>query len=224
MDVATGALGNVISKLSQLLHDEYKMQKGVRHQVESLLDELKSIYFPLRDVAEVPPDMLNEQVKNWAREIREASYNIEDRIDTFLVSVDGCREPIEETCCWWLKRAKKKMGDLPTKRRAAMEDIMKQLQEVSERCARFTAEDFVFRPLTSTSITVDPRLPALYRNERELVGIEEAREELVRLLTQGDAEDDKKRELKASSAVRLQRLCFSVTAATFEESFDGHPP
>lgn len=190
MDVAMGALGDVISRLEQLLeHDEYKM-----HQVESLLRELEFIQSGLRNVAEVLPDRINEQVKNWARDITEVSYNIDDRIDTLLVSVDGCREPIEETCCWWLKRAKKKMGDLPTKGRAPVdiaadkEDIMKQVQELSERCKRFTAED--------TSITVDPRLPALYRNERELVGIEEAREELVRLLTQGDTEHDKKRELK----------------------------
>jgi disease resistance protein RPM1 len=214
MDPVSGALGLLPSKLLELLQAEYNLQKSVRVQVQSLSRELEVIHSTLRRVAAEPPDMLNEQVKNWAREAREASYNFEDRIDTFFVRVvDGCREPIEETGSRWLKSAKKKkkkkMGDLPTKGRApddiaaAIEDMMKQLQELNERVRGYTTDDILLRPVTSTSSTVDPRLPAMYRNERELVGIEEVRDELVRLLTQGDAEDDKKREVKVVSIVGL---------------------
>ena len=44
MSVVTGALGSLGPKLLQLLHGEYKLQKGVKKQVESLSRELDSIY------------------------------------------------------------------------------------------------------------------------------------------------------------------------------------
>jgi len=83
MSVVTGALGSLALKLLQLLHDEYKLHS-----------ELESIYAFLGEVAEVPWDRLNGQVKVWAREVREASYDMEDVLDTFLVRVEG-GEPTE---------------------------------------------------------------------------------------------------------------------------------
>jgi len=94
MSVVTGALGSLAPKLLQLLHDEYKLQKSVRKQVQWLHSELESIYAFLGEVAEVPWDRLNGQVKVWAREVREASYDMEDVLDTFLVRVEG-GEPTE---------------------------------------------------------------------------------------------------------------------------------
>ena len=89
MDLVTGALGRLPSKLLELLKDEYKLQKGVRVNVQSLSQELKSMHAALRKVAAVPWDQLDEQVKVWARKVREASYDMEDILDTFLVRVDG---------------------------------------------------------------------------------------------------------------------------------------
>ena len=66
MSVVTGALGSLGPKLLQLLHDEYKLQKGVKKQVQWLSDELESVYAFLRKVADVPWDRLDEQVKVWA--------------------------------------------------------------------------------------------------------------------------------------------------------------
>jgi disease resistance protein RPM1 len=92
MDLVTGALGLLPSKLLELLNEEYKLQKGVRQAVQSLTRELESMHAALRKVAAVPWDQLDEQVKVWAREVREASYDTEDILDTFLVRVDGQKE------------------------------------------------------------------------------------------------------------------------------------
>ena len=72
MSVVTGALGSLGPKLLQLLHGDYKLQKGVRKQVQWLHSELESTHAFLRKVADVPWDRLDEQVKVWAREVREA--------------------------------------------------------------------------------------------------------------------------------------------------------
>ncbi|KAK3120733.1 hypothetical protein QOZ80_9AG0693000 [Eleusine coracana subsp. coracana] len=87
MDLMKGAVGSLIGKLGKLLEEEYKLQNdGVSKKIGSLIKELECAHATLRMVAEVPPDQLDEQVMIWAREIREASYDMEDVLDAFLVS------------------------------------------------------------------------------------------------------------------------------------------
>ncbi|KAG0531027.1 hypothetical protein BDA96_05G238900 [Sorghum bicolor] len=183
MDLVTGALGMLPSKLLELLKDEYKLQKGVKVKVQSLSRELECMHAALRKVAAVPWDQLDEQVKIWAREVREASYDIEDILDTFLVRVDGH----EQADLSRLKRAMKKMGDLFSKGKArreiscAIEDITKQLQEMTERHARYRVDDLVAKHAATTSI--DPRLSALYTKVSQLVGIEGPMDKVIKMLT-----------------------------------------
>lgn len=89
MELVTGTMGRLLPKLGQLLKEEYGLHKGVRDQVISLSQELESMHAALHNVGEVPPAQLDEQVKLWARDVREVSYDMEDIIDTFLVRVDG---------------------------------------------------------------------------------------------------------------------------------------
>jgi len=136
----------------------------------------------LRKVAAVPWDQLDEQVKIWAREVREASYDIEDILDSFLVHVDGH----EKADLSRLKRAMKKMGDLFSKGKArreiscAIEDIRKQLQEMTQRHNRYKVDDLVAKHGATTSI--DPRLSALYTKVSQLVGIGEPRDKVAKML------------------------------------------
>ncbi|CAD6252766.1 unnamed protein product [Miscanthus lutarioriparius] len=128
MSVVTGALGSLAPKLAKLLHDEYKLQKGVKEQVKSLSRELDSIYAFLHKVSDVPWDQLDEQVKLWAREVREASYDMEDVLDTFLVRVDGVKNSDSSSLMT-------KLGELFSKAKARRDiaakimDITKHLEE-----------------------------------------------------------------------------------------------
>jgi disease resistance protein RPM1 len=71
MDLVTGAMGSLLPKLGELLTDKYRLQKGV--------------HAALRKVGEVPRDQLDGQVKLWAGEVRDLSFDIEDVVDKFLV-------------------------------------------------------------------------------------------------------------------------------------------
>ncbi|KAJ1255436.1 hypothetical protein BS78_K218800 [Paspalum vaginatum] len=199
MDLAEGEIGSLVPKLRFLLEDEYNLEGAVQRQLVFILDELQMIYSFLR-AAEVR----DEQVKIWERKVREFCYDMEDRIDIFLVNADASRPPERiggKSSSSWLKRAMKKPIILGGKAHgdfaAAIEDMVMQLQELSERSLRYeydhrfgrTADEIMAEQAARTS--VDPRLPALYRNERELVGMDEARGELVKMLTQGDGDQRK---------------------------------
>ena len=135
MEVATGALGTLIPKLGQLLQDEFKLQKGVKKDIEFLSRELESMHAALGSVGEVPREELKEQVKIWARDVRELSYDIEDIVETFLVHVQG-PEPLSKRSA---KRFMKKMMDIVTKVMTRYEigqeikDIKERVKEVAER-------------------------------------------------------------------------------------------
>ncbi|KAL6658367.1 hypothetical protein ACP70R_003953 [Stipagrostis hirtigluma subsp. patula] len=187
-------MGNLAPKLLQLLQDEYELQTGVKKKIKFVSDELESIHGALRKVAAVPPDQLDEQVKIWARQVREASYDMEDVLDTFLVCVEGCPGPADQCR---LKCTLKKMGKLFTKGKArhdiasAIEDIKKQLQEVAERRERCKVDEIVAKPAATS--TIDPRLEAMYKDLTQLVGIDRAMGELERMLSlQGDEVSNEK--------------------------------
>jgi disease resistance protein RPM1 len=135
MEVATGALGTLIPKLGQLLQDEYNLQKGVRKDIEFLSRELEGMRAALRSVGEVPQEELKEQVRIWARDVRELSYDMEDIVDTFLVRVQGPEAPSKRST----KRVMKKMMDIVTKATTCHEigqeikDIKERVKEVAER-------------------------------------------------------------------------------------------
>ncbi|KAJ1256595.1 hypothetical protein BS78_K340800 [Paspalum vaginatum] len=186
MDIATGAIGSILSKIADLLQSEYMRQTGVKEQIVSLTKELKSAQTFLQEIDQVPPDQLDEQVKIYASEVREASYDMEDILDTFLVRVRG-PDPIKKKRKKLIKRLEEKMATLFSKTAArhniagAISDIMKRLQEATERRGRYTVDNFVTRP--SPSSVVDPRLAVMYKHVTQLIGIEKSRDELASLLS-----------------------------------------
>ncbi|XP_066336187.1 disease resistance protein Pik-2-like [Miscanthus floridulus] len=184
MSVVTGALGSLGPKLLQLLHGEYKLQKGVRKQVESLSRELDSIYPFLHKVSDVPWDQLDEQVKLWAREVREASYDMEDVLDTFLVRVDGGKNNSDSSS---LKLSMTKLRELFSKAKARrdiaakIKDITKRLEVVANNRQRYKLDEIMCKPLAASS-TIDPRLKAMYKEVTQLIGVDKSSDELISLL------------------------------------------
>lgn len=232
MEFVTGALSNVIPKLRELITEEYNLQKGVRRKISYLSNELQIMHAALSEVAKVPSDQLDNEVKLWARDVRELSYDIEDILDTFLVAAD-CPDPAG------LNRFKLLLGSMlinlfgiKNKRNrthlqiadgnihqidTAIKEFEHLVQEVAERRLRYRL-DVLGRPPTDT---VDPRLPALYRNERDLVGIDEARDELVTMLALGAEQRIKVVSILGPGGVGKTTLAKAVyNRILLEEQFD----
>uniref|UniRef100_A0ACD6A743 Uncharacterized protein n=1 Tax=Avena sativa TaxID=4498 RepID=A0ACD6A743_AVESA len=187
MDLATGAMGSLLPKLVQLLGEEYKLHKGIKGDIKFLEGELRSMHAALRKVGDVQRDQLDELVKIWADEVRDLSYDMEDVADSFLVRVQGF-EP--DTNSHKLKRLVKQMGDLLSKGKTRhkiageIKDIKVRVKEVADRRDRYRVDSIVANPAAATAI--DPRLLMLYKQNQEIVGAEEARDELIKRLTDGE--------------------------------------
>ena len=79
--MVSGAMSTLLSKLGNLLTDEYKMQKSVRGEIMFLKAEFESMQAALLMVSEVPIDQPPDiQVKLWAREVWQLSYDVEDKV------------------------------------------------------------------------------------------------------------------------------------------------
>ncbi|KAM3195615.1 hypothetical protein ACQJBY_071645 [Aegilops geniculata] len=179
VSVATGTLKPVLGKLASLMGDEYKRLKGVRGEIKFLTDELTAMHaFLLKMSEEEDPDV---QDKVWMNEVRELSYGMEDSIDDFMKRVDdNDTNPGSFT-----EKIKNLLGEMKTRHRIANEiqDFKKRIIEVGERTARYKTRDAFSK---TVNVTVDPRALAMFEHASMLVGIDEPKAELIKLLTEED--------------------------------------
>lgn len=216
--VAAGAMKALLPKLRELVKDEYNLGKRVRKGVRSLETELTMMHAALCKVAEVPPDQLDEQVRTWAAKVRELSYDMEDAVDAFMVG----REHGEPTANLKsrVKRLVKKTTKLFSKGKALhrVADAIKEAQDLAEQLAALRQRyGLELQDSSSSGATIDPRLTALYSEVTELVGIDHARDELIKMLTQGD-HDASKQQLKIISIVGFGGLGKTTIAKAVYEN------
>lgn len=187
MEIVTGAINTLLLKFAKLLVGEYKLQKGVKKEIESLQKELISLGAALRKVSEVPVDQIDEQVKIWARDVRELSYDIEDSIDTFMVSAGKDGHPVAKLFSFkgMIDRTNNLFKKVVAHHQLAREikDIKKLLEDASKRHERYKIDDAV---IARRSESIDPRLGAMYRKETELVGLDGPKNVLVKTLMKDD--------------------------------------
>nr|UBY07488.1 NBS-LRR disease resistance protein [Dasypyrum villosum] len=221
MNIVTGAMGSLIPKLGELLMEEYKLHKRVKKDVEFLTKELESMHAALIKVGEVPHDQLDRQVKLWADEVRELSYNMEDVVDKFLVRVEGIQQPHDNTGRF--KELKNKLIGLFKKGKNhhriadAVKEIKEQLQEVAARRERNKVA--VSNP--TEPIAIDPCLRALYAEATELVGIYGKRDQdLMRLLCM-EGDDASTKRLKKVSIVGFGGLGKTTLARAVYDKIKG---
>ncbi|CAN6215316.1 unnamed protein product [Urochloa humidicola] len=209
MEFATALL----PKLAKLLQDEYNLQTSARKGIEFLYRELETMHAALSKIGEVPREQLDELQRIWARDVRELSYDMEDIVDTFMVDVEGPEPPSKRGAKKILKKMIRKVTKAMARREVAQEinDIRERVKELAERRARYKVDDIA--PTKKTPI--DPRLKALYTNATEIVGIEEAKGEVITMLTEGDDDQRMKRIVSIVGFGGLGKT--TLTKAVYDE-------
>ncbi|WVZ91095.1 hypothetical protein U9M48_037309 [Paspalum notatum var. saurae] len=202
MDLAVGAMVNLAPKLGELLKQEYVLQKGLKPDIESLSNELLMMKAALVDASEVPPDQLSNVDKLWVRQVRELSYDIEDTVDDFMVRVAGRDDrPAAATDAANVIRkiagkvtaVMKKVNVIKkVKDRHQLADKIKDIKKLSKELAELRAR-YTVRGAganLAASIGIDPRVLGLYKKESDLVGVQEARNRVIRMLTETNPHAD----------------------------------
>uniref|UniRef100_A0A3B6PTD9 Sr13 n=1 Tax=Triticum aestivum TaxID=4565 RepID=A0A3B6PTD9_WHEAT len=195
--VATGVLKPVLVKLATLLGDEYKRFKGVRKEIRSLTHELAAMEaFLLKMSEEEDPDV---QDKVWMNEVRELSYDLEDVIDDFMQSV-GDKEEKPDGFIEKIKSSLGKLGNMKDRHRIGKEihDLKNQIIEVGDRNARYKGREIFSKAVNAT---VDPRALAIFEHASKLVGIDEPKAKLIKLLTDEDGVASTQQQVKMVSIV-----------------------
>lgn len=181
VSAATGALVAVLEKLATVLGDEYKLFKGVRREVKSITAELEAMHaFLLKMSEEENPD---PQDKVWAKAVRELSYDIEDSLDEFMLSVDHKLAKPDG----FIEKCKNLVNFTKTsaRRRIAkeIEDLKAQVEDVAAMNARYKIPGII---LKASNATVDRRALAVFEDASKLVGISRPKREIMELLKQKD--------------------------------------
>ncbi|CAO2180222.1 unnamed protein product [Urochloa humidicola] len=189
MELAAAAMSPLLDKLGELLVDELTLERRVREGILSLRTEMEFMHAALREVAKVPSDQLDEQVAQWAGEVRELSYDIEDAVDAFVVRVKGNNntEPARAGLKSRVQDLLKKTARLFDKGKALhqlagaigdAQSLAKQLGELRQRYERLEL------PVGGMGTeTIDPRV--FIEATRELVGVDSSRDQLIRKLSDG---------------------------------------
>lgn len=131
--------------------------------------------------------------------MRELSYYVEDSIDQFMLRVDGKPAANLKGFKGFISRITNMITKIQTRCRIAkeIEDLKEQVKEAGERRARYKIDDNI--SIHSSESSVDSRVHSLYKDQSELVGTDGPKDEIVKLLTEGD--DVMKKRLRVVSIV-----------------------
>jgi len=169
--VSTGVIKPLLSKLFKLLGEEHAKPKGVRRDARFIGDEMRSMQAALETLAD--EEQLNPELRIWRDAVRELSYDMEDCVDDFVARVD--HELDGRTT---LKRLVDMLKKPKYRRHIAdeMDKLKTRAAEASERLKRYN----IVRPTPdSSTCAIDPRLPALYVEVDELVGIDGPKDDII---------------------------------------------
>uniref|UniRef100_A0ACD5ZZG4 Uncharacterized protein n=1 Tax=Avena sativa TaxID=4498 RepID=A0ACD5ZZG4_AVESA len=171
--VSTGVIKPLLSKLFKLLGEEHAKPKGVRRDARFIGDEMRSMQAALETLAD--EEQLNPELRIWRDAVRKLSYDMDDCVDDFVARVDHELDG---------RMTLKKLVDMLKKPKISTSDCGRD-GKTHDPCSRGKREAQhkrynIVRPTPDISTcAIDPRLPALYVEVDELVGIDGPKDDII---------------------------------------------
>ncbi|KAI4984981.1 hypothetical protein ZWY2020_017611 [Hordeum vulgare] len=101
MDLVVAGHGEAIewllTKLVALLAEEYTLIQGVRGDVQYITDELGTMHAFIGELCRTKPHGHDLLTRDWLKQIREVTYDIEDCVDDFAHRLH--HDPTADLCC-----------------------------------------------------------------------------------------------------------------------------
>ncbi|GJN37999.1 hypothetical protein PR202_gb27005 [Eleusine coracana subsp. coracana] len=192
VELASATMTPLIEKLGNLLASELTLEKRVRQDVASLHKEMEEMHLALQRV-EVPPEQLDQGTAEWASNVRELSYDMEDAVDAFILHLGenddhaaatvGLRSRfrgfLDKTVRLF---SKGKSLHLVAAAVREAKRLTTELDEIHQRYAGVGASSIID--------DLDPRLKAMSTEAADLVGVDGARDEVIKILSSDESEVD----------------------------------
>lgn len=191
VSASTGAMCSLLGKLGTMLSEEFKLLKGVRDDIKFLKDELEAMQAFLLMMADVEEPDKQDELR--ADAVRELSYDMEDKIDKFMLLIDHESRSQSDSFKDLFNKSMRKIKNIKTRHNIAkdIKDIKSQVDKVSERYARYKI-DVSSKPRNAR---VDPRIVSVYKDTAELVGIDGPRDELVKWMSNKEGESSHRQKV-----------------------------
>ncbi|PIA65051.1 hypothetical protein AQUCO_00100495v1 [Aquilegia coerulea] len=187
--MAESVVSFLLEKLVALAEQEVELLKDVQDEIEEMKREFQSIKAFLKD-ADAKVD-IDQGVKEWVEQVRDVAYEIEDVLDDYLFchyikEVDNDVGERHGSCIGSIAGISQRVIDFFKYLKSQHEigyqiqDISMRIQAITNRRRRFNINNSVDQGPTLASTTKrDPREDALFLEEFQLVGIENAKAKLV---------------------------------------------
>ncbi|CAI8617770.1 unnamed protein product [Vicia faba] len=180
----------VIKETSQYTVEERNSVAGIERDFNDIKDELESIQAFLKDAdtKAADDDDGSNGVKTWVKQVREASFRIEDVIDYYnMFLAERASHSIFRSALQMIPGLIKTMN--PHHQIAyEIQDIKLSLGRIKERSTRFEFLSENEAGRTKAPRIGDPRMAPYFIEETQVVGFESARDELVRCLVEENNE------------------------------------
>ena len=188
--------------LLSLIRDEANLLWSISKEFADIQKELDYIQSSLEKadrMASEEGDNTTKGVKAWVKELREASFRIEDVIDEYMIFVEqqphddafGCVNFLFECNITHFIESLKRRHQIASE----IQQIKSFVQGIKQRGIDY---DYLIKPSLehgsssyrgSQSVQWhDPRLASRYLDEAEVVGLEDPKDELITWLVEGPAE------------------------------------
>jgi disease resistance protein RPM1 len=182
---STGVMNSVIEKLGALMGEQYEKHRAVRRDVAFLKDELSSMHAVLNKLANM--EELDPQTVEWRNQVMGMAFDIEDSIDDLVHQVG--EDATSTGDFGFIAKIRQYVNELRLRHHFTkqIQELKSRVIEVSERRKRYKLDEAAAS--SSSFVTVDPRMAALYTEAGSLVGIEGPVDDIVKLLDkkEGDA-------------------------------------
>ncbi|CAL5090994.1 unnamed protein product [Urochloa decumbens] len=204
-----GLMGALAEKLRSLLGSEYALQAGVRDDIDFLQSELQRMHAFLQDYERC--QATTAVVKDWAREVQELAYDLEDAVDDFRHRVGPVPVGIPAKVLHFVSTlmARRQIAEQARSLRA-------RALEVSERHKRYEHD----LPLPADA----PSSSTMYAevtNQSNLVGIDGPRDEIIGKLMDAGRKDVSCGRRRVAAMVGFAGVGKTTLAMSVYRSLEG---